>query len=112
MYWKGLRKCLRKYIRKCLRKCIVNALEKALKRHWKRLRKCNRKCFRKCLRKHIENALENMMKAYILYAEIKSPYIRDSEKFIRLLYQEFKKEKKEDIFIAIAKKYNIQITED
>ena len=59
-----------------------------------------------------ENALENMCKAYFMYQELKSPYIRDAEQNIALFYDELKKKDKLDIFEKVAKKYNIQIQQD
>ncbi|QCE41110.1 tetratricopeptide repeat protein [Psychroserpens sp. NJDZ02] len=59
-----------------------------------------------------ENALDNMMQAYLLYAEINSPYIKDAEKFIEILYHELEKQDKVEAFNRIAEKYKIQILED
>ncbi|AUC74783.1 tetratricopeptide repeat protein [Olleya sp. Bg11-27] len=59
-----------------------------------------------------ENALDNMMQAYLLYQEINSPYKKDAETFIGILYQELEKQGKTEAFNRIAKKYKIQISED
>ncbi|QXP60707.1 tetratricopeptide repeat protein [Olleya sp. HaHaR_3_96] len=59
-----------------------------------------------------ENALDNMMQAYLLYQEINSPYKKDAETFIAILYQELEKQGKTAAFNRIAKKYKIQILED
>ncbi|MBL7558559.1 tetratricopeptide repeat protein [Olleya sp. YSTF-M6] len=59
-----------------------------------------------------ENALDNMMQAYVLYIEMQSPYKNDAEKFIAILYQELENQGKQDVFNTIAKKYNIQITDN
>ena len=60
----------------------------------------------------MENALDNMMQAYLLYQKINSPYIKDAEKFISILYTELENQGKVDAFNRIAKKYKIQISED
>ena len=59
-----------------------------------------------------ENALENMCKAYLIYKELNSPYIRDAGQNIALFYNELKQQNRLDIFEKAAKKYNIQIQED
>jgi len=59
-----------------------------------------------------ENALENIFKAYFMYQELKSPYVRDAEQNIAFYYNELKEKNKSDIFEKVAKKYNVQIQED
>lgn len=58
-----------------------------------------------------ENALDVTMKAYIMYKEIQSPYIRDAEANLSLYYGELKKKNKLEIWNKMAKKYNIQIAD-
>ncbi len=59
-----------------------------------------------------ENALKNIFKAYFMYQESKSPYVRDAEQNIAFYYNELKEKGKLDIFKKVAKKYNVQIQED
>ena len=49
------------------------------------------------------NGLDNMCKAYLIYIEQKSPYRTDAEKIINSIYQEMKKQGKEDEFNEILK---------
>lgn len=56
----------------------------------------------------IEKGLDNMCKAYIMYIAIKSPYRTDAEKYIQVLYSEFKKQDKLEMFNAILEKHKIK----
>lgn len=57
--------------------------------------------------KDLEKGLDNMCIAYNLYIAQKSPYRTDAEKLMTYLYNELKKEGKEDVFNSILKKNNI-----
>ena len=59
------------------------------------------------LKNDSEKALDNMCKAYNLYIKINSPYRTDAEKNIQMLYQQMKKDNKEDVFNKILKDNNI-----
>jgi tetratricopeptide (TPR) repeat protein len=54
-----------------------------------------------------EKALTNLCIAYRIYTTQKSPYRSDAEKLIQIVYDEMKKEGKEDKFDEILKKNNI-----
>ena len=54
-----------------------------------------------------ENGLDNLCKAYNLYIEQKSAFRADAEKVIQFIYEEMKKQGKEDKFKEILKKNNI-----
>ena len=54
-----------------------------------------------------EKGLDNLCKAYNIYIEQKSPYRTDAEKLIQTIYNQMKKENKEDKFNEILKKHNI-----
>ncbi|WP_299675249.1 tetratricopeptide repeat protein [uncultured Dokdonia sp.] len=58
-----------------------------------------------------ENALDATMKAYIMYKEIESPYVRDAEANLSLYYKELKEKNKLEIWNKIAEEYNIQIAD-
>lgn len=58
-----------------------------------------------------EKALDYMCKAYTLYITQKSPYRTDAEKIIGTIYQEMKKQKKEDRFNEILKTHNIGVSD-
>jgi tetratricopeptide (TPR) repeat protein len=57
--------------------------------------------------KEYEKGLDNMCKAYNMYVELKSPYRTDAEKMISLIYEEMKKQGKEEKFNQILKDNNI-----
>jgi len=59
-----------------------------------------------------EEALDNMCKAYNIYIDKNSPYRSDAEKVINFLYLQLKKDGKEDKFIEILKKNNINVSEE
>lgn len=54
-----------------------------------------------------EKGLDNLCKAYNIYVEQKSPYRSDAEKLIQIVYNEMKKQGKEELFNTILKKNNI-----
>jgi tetratricopeptide (TPR) repeat protein len=58
-----------------------------------------------------ENAVENMMKAYKMYGEANSPYIRDAETNLAMFYKELKAKNQLEIFNKLSEKYNIKIKE-
>ena len=58
-----------------------------------------------------EEGVENMMKAYWLYNEMNSPYIRDAEKNLVYYYNELKEKNQLGIFQNLAEKYDIKIQE-
>lgn len=58
-----------------------------------------------------ENALDVTMKAFILYKEIQSPYVRDAEANLSMYYRELKEKDKLEIWNKMVKKYKIQITD-
>lgn len=53
--------------------------------------------------------VDNMFKAYLLYKEVKSPYVSDAAKLIEIFYTELKQKGKEDIFMQAAKNNSIEI---
>jgi len=57
----------------------------------------------------MENSLRNMCKAYNLYIAQKSPYRTDAEKTINSIYQQMKKDGKEEQFFQILKDNNISV---
>ncbi|WP_290699317.1 tetratricopeptide repeat protein [Lacinutrix sp.] len=59
--------------------------------------------------KQYMQAVDNMMQAYILYIEIESPYKKDAEANLKIMYQALKAEDKLDIFKAAAKKNKIDL---
>jgi tetratricopeptide (TPR) repeat protein len=61
--------------------------------------------------KQYEEALDHVMKSYIMYKELKSPYHKDAQSIIVMLYGIMKKEDMMDTFSKVAKKYNINIQE-
>lgn len=61
--------------------------------------------------KEYEKALDYACKAYNLYIKMGSPYRTDAEKMIQILYQELKKQGKEENFNKILKENNIRNTE-
>ncbi len=54
-----------------------------------------------------EKALDNLCKAYNIYVKQKSPYRTDAENLIQEVYNELKKQGKENIFNEILEKNNI-----
>ena len=54
-----------------------------------------------------EKGLNNMCQAYNLYVEQKSPYRTDAEKIIQMIYEQMKKDGKEEKFNEILKANNI-----
>ncbi|MFD1602222.1 tetratricopeptide repeat protein [Flavobacterium artemisiae] len=54
-----------------------------------------------------EKGLENMCKAYTLYIQQKSPYRTDAEKIIQMIYEQMKKDGKEEVFNKILTANNI-----
>jgi tetratricopeptide (TPR) repeat protein len=58
-----------------------------------------------------EKALDNMFMAYFGYKDMESPYMADAENNIGFFYQELEKRDKLDIFMKVAKKYNIEIND-
>ena len=54
-----------------------------------------------------ENGLTNICKAYNLYLKTNSPYRTDAEKIIQIIYQDMKKNGKEEKFHAILKENHI-----
>ena len=63
-------------------------------------------------KKDYEKALDNLCKAYNIYIDMNSPYRSDAEKLINYLYQQFKKDDKEDVFKEILKKNHIKVSEE
>ncbi|WP_420571319.1 tetratricopeptide repeat protein [Kordia sp.] len=61
--------------------------------------------------KEYEKSLDNVMKSFIMYKEINSPYHKDAQSIIVMLYDIMKKENMMDTFQKIAKKHNINIQE-
>jgi tetratricopeptide (TPR) repeat protein len=59
--------------------------------------------------KEYEKALDNVMKSYLLYKELKSPYHKDAQSIIVMLYDIMKKEDMMDTFSKVAKKHKIDI---
>jgi tetratricopeptide (TPR) repeat protein len=59
--------------------------------------------------KEYEKALDNVMKSYLLYKELKSPYHKDAQSIIVMLYNIMKKEDMMDTFSKVAKKHKIDI---
>ncbi len=55
-----------------------------------------------------EKGLDNMMHAYTIYTNQKSPYRADAAGKIGYMYNDLKKEGKQDVFIRIAEKYNLK----
>ena len=60
-------------------------------------------------KKEYELAVDNMMQAYLLYTEIGSPYKKDAEKNLSIMYNVLEEKGKLDIFKAAARKNNINI---
>ncbi|MFL9831437.1 tetratricopeptide repeat protein [Flavobacterium sp. ST-87] len=58
-----------------------------------------------------ENGLDNLCKAYTIYTEIKSPYRTDAGTLIQRIYENLKREGKEDKFFEILKNNNISVNE-
>ena len=56
-----------------------------------------------------ENGLDHMMKAYVMYNKEKSPYARDAEANLGIMYRELKQKSQLELFDRMAKKNNIQI---
>ncbi|PHQ29615.1 hypothetical protein CJ305_09900 [Leeuwenhoekiella nanhaiensis] len=56
-----------------------------------------------------EKALDYMCKAFNAYTKMKSPYRSDAEQIINIIYQEMKKEGKEETFKAILKDNGIDM---
>lgn len=61
------------------------------------------------IKSEYEDALENIFKAYHMYLDSNSEYIKDCEGLIGMMYSELKKIDKLDIFMEKAKKFNINI---
>ena len=59
--------------------------------------------------KEYEKSLDNVMKSYILYKEMKSPYHKDAQTIIGMLYKIMKNEKMMNTFSKVAKKHDIDI---
>jgi hypothetical protein len=55
--------------------------------------------------------VHNFFKAYNLYGETQSPYIRDAQQLVASFYNDLKEKGKLDIFTEAAKNNNIQINE-
>jgi len=60
-------------------------------------------------KKDYEPAVDNMIKAYQLYAKINSPYIKDAESNLGIMYRAMKAENKLDLFRKVAKENNLDI---
>lgn len=58
-----------------------------------------------------EKGVDNLFKAYKLYGETQSPYIRDAQQLLASFYNDLKEKGKLDIFTEAAKNNNIQINE-
>jgi len=56
----------------------------------------------------LEKGLENISIAYNIYKKTKSDYIKDAEKIIEIIRQMMKKNKQEDEFKKLAKKYGLK----
>ncbi len=56
-----------------------------------------------------ENGLDNLVHAYTLYTVQQSPYRADAASKIGYMYNDLKKQGKEDIFYKVASKYNLNI---
>jgi tetratricopeptide (TPR) repeat protein len=56
-----------------------------------------------------EEGLDNLIHAYTIYTAQNSPYGSDAAKKIGYMYNDLKKQNKQDIFNKIAKKYNLSI---
>lgn len=61
--------------------------------------------------KQYEKALDNVMKSFIMYKEMESPYHKDAQSIIVILYKAMKEENKIEAFQKIAEKYGINIKE-
>lgn len=54
------------------------------------------------------NGVDYMFKAYLLYREVKSPYVTDAENSLSAFYNDLKEKGKESIILDAAKKNNIE----
>lgn len=59
--------------------------------------------------KEYEKSLDNVMKSFVMYKAVNSPYHKDAQSIIVMLYDIMKKENMMDEFQKIAKKHNINI---
>lgn len=55
--------------------------------------------------------VDYMLKAYLMYADAKSPYFNDAQQLVSIYYNDLKEKGKLDIFMEAAKNNNVQINE-
>ena len=59
-----------------------------------------------------EEGLDNLIHAYTIYTAQNSPYGSDAAKKIGYMYNDLKKQNKQDIFNRVASKYNLSVESD